>query len=96
MAKNVELLQAKRSVLENLERIKVDLALCIQDGLSDPSGTDYNEILDLIEDAKIIDNWDDLNEAVVRAKTLEIEIAGWLARHGRTSVSFSWPKKANP
>jgi hypothetical protein len=96
MAKNVELLQARRSVLENLARIKVDLALCIQDGLSDASGTDYNEILDLIEEVKIVNNWDDLSEAVIRAKTLEIEIAGWLSRHGRTSVSLPWPKRANP
>jgi hypothetical protein len=93
MAKNAALLHARRSMLENLERIKFDLSLCIQDGLSDPSWTDYNEILDLIEDAKTLETWDDLEEAVIRAKTIETEIASWLSRHGRASVSLLWPKR---
>jgi hypothetical protein len=93
MAKNIELTQARQSVLENLEQIQVDLSRCIGEGMVDSADAYYNEVLGLIEDARTVDNWDELNEAITRSKTLENEIAGWMSRHGRTTLSLPWPKK---
>ena len=93
MVKDTQLLLAKQTILENLEAIQTSLNRCVQEGMIDPDDDYYNVILGLIEDARTVDNWDELMEAVVRAKTLEIDIASWLSRHGRTTVSFNWPKK---
>jgi len=93
MVKDTQLLLAKQTILENLEAIQASLNRCVQEGMIDLDDDYYNEILGLIEDARTVDNWDELMEAVVRAKTLEIDIASWLSRHGRTTLSFNWPKK---
>jgi hypothetical protein len=92
MAKDIQLLLAKQVILENLEAIQASLNRCVQEGMIDLDDDYYNEILGLMEDARTLDNWDEMMEAIVRAKTLEIDIASWLSRHGRTTVSFNWPK----
>lgn len=55
----------------------------------------YNEVLGLLEDARTAENWDELMEAIVRAKTLEMDIAAWMSMRGRTTVSYTWPKRVS-
>jgi len=93
MARDPQLISAKRAFLENLETIQTALIRCVEEGMLDLDDDFYNELLGLIEDAHTLDNWDELSEATTRAKTLEVDIASWLARQGRTTLSLSWPKK---
>ena len=94
MAKAPEFIEAKEDVAENLEAIQLSLIRCVDEGMIDLEDFLYNEVLDLLEDARIVDTWDELMEIVARAKTLEIDVAAWLARHGRNSVSLPWPKRS--
>lgn len=93
MAKDSQLIFAKQAVLENLDTIQMSLVRCVQEGMIDLEDSYYNEVLGLIEEGRTADNWDELMEAVVRAKTLENDVASWMSRHGRNSVSLTWPKQ---
>lgn len=84
---------AKSQVLANLELIQISLVRCIDEGMIDTEATSYNEVLDLIDEAHAVKAWEGLLEVVVRGKTVENDVAAWLARHGRTTVSLLWPKK---
>lgn len=92
MAKNPQLILAKQTVFENLEAIQTSLNRCVEEGMIDLENEYYNEVLGLLEDARTAESLDELREAIVRAKTLEIDIAAWMSRHGRTTLSFAWPK----
>jgi hypothetical protein len=83
---------AQKAVLENLETIQISLTRSIEEGLIDREDNYYNEILRLIESVGGVDNWDDLMRAVVRARTVEMDIAAWMSRHGRNTISLTWPK----
>lgn len=93
MAKIPEYLKAKEDVVENLEAIRFSLNRCIQEGMIDENADHYNELLVLLDEAYISEGWDDLLEVITKAKTLEVDVAAWLSRHGRASVSLPWPKK---
>lgn len=94
MAKDPQFSKAKETVVENLEAIKNSLVRCVEDGMIDTDDYFYNEVLGLLADASIVKSWDELVEAITKAKTLEVDIAAFLARKGRTSVSLPWPKKS--
>lgn len=85
-------LDARETLMGNLETIRDSLVRCIDEGLVDVEDEYYNELLDLIEEAYQVDNWDELMEAVSKAKPLEIDVANWLSRHGRSQIALSWPK----
>ncbi|HSX37411.1 MAG TPA: hypothetical protein VLE95_01100 [Chlamydiales bacterium] len=92
MPKSFQFSIAKETVLKNLETLQMSLVQCVEEGMVDVGNNYYNEILDLLDDAHTLQGWDALEEAIARAKTLEMGIAVWLARHGRTTVSLTWPK----
>ena len=96
MAKNkdaiLKFVRAKEDTIENLEAIKSSLNQCIDEGMIDEDDAYYNELLGLIDDARIVDTWEDLAEIITKAKTLEVDVAAWLSFHGRTSISLPWPK----
>jgi hypothetical protein len=87
-------LEAKETVNENLSTIKFSLIGCIDEGLVDEEDLLYNEALALLEDARVIGNWDEMEELITRAKTLETDVAVWLSMHGRNSVSLTWPRRS--
>ena len=91
MAKNPQFIVAKEDVIDNLEAIQLNLIRCVDEGMIDLEDTYYNEILDLLEDARIVSAWDELMEIVAKGRTLEIDVAAWLSLHGRTSISLTWP-----
>lgn len=93
MANDLAFPQAKSITVENLEMIQTSLLRCVDEGMIDLEDTYYNEILGLIDEAYLVDTWDELMEVIVRAKTLENDVAAWLSMHGRTTVSFPWPKR---
>jgi len=93
MPKNPQFIEAKEDVADNLEAIQLSLIRCVDEGMIDLEDLLYNQVLDLLEDVRIVNTWDELMEIVTRAKTLEIDVAAWLSRHGRTSISLPWPKR---
>lgn len=95
MGKDLLFLEAKDTVIENLEAIRLNLVQCVDEGMIDTDDAYYNEILDLLDDATIVRSWEELMEIITKAKTLEIDVAGWLSLHGRTSLSLPWPKKVS-
>lgn len=93
MVKDARLNSAKQEFLENLDQLQSSLVRSVAEGMLDLGDEYYNEVLGLIEDGVTVDNWDELMEAITRAKTLENDVASWMSRHGRTTLSFTWPKK---
>ena len=91
MVKNVLLRQAKEATLENLRSIQQTLTACVEEGMVDTGDAYYNEILDLLEDTRILTSWDELDEIITLAKTLEVDVAAWLSFHGRTTISLPSP-----
>lgn len=87
----LQFLEAQETTSENLEAIKTVLSGCVEEGMTDPNADYYNELLLLIDEAAISRTWDELMEVVTKAKTLEIDVAAWLAGKGRTTISFPWP-----
>lgn len=85
--------EAKETVEENLEAIRLTLVRCIEDGMIDSEDVYYNELIDLLDEASVCETWEALEEVVSQAKTLEIDVASWLSLHGRTSMSLPWPQK---
>ncbi|MDE3055089.1 MAG: hypothetical protein KGI80_00110 [Verrucomicrobiota bacterium] len=83
---------AKEKTLENLEEMQGMLERCIEEGMIDLEDSYHNELLGLIEEAHLVKGWDELREVITKARTLEVDIAAWLARLGRTTLSFSWPR----
>lgn len=83
--------RAKTLVLQNLESIQISLIRCVDEGMIDLGNERYNEILGLIEEAHLADNRDELQEVIIRSRAYERDIAAWLARRGRTTVSIAWP-----
>lgn len=93
MARDPQFTQAKEDAIDNLKAIQRSLIQCVEEGMIDLEDAYYNEVLGLLEDASIVDSWDELLEIITLAKTLEIDVAAWLSRHGRTSLSLPWPNR---
>lgn len=90
--KILEFLEARGDTVENLRAIILNLTRCVNEGMVDSGDAYYNELLDLIDEATISEGWAELQEVITKAKTLEIDVAVWLAGHGQTSISLPWPK----
>ena len=88
-----EFAHAKSLLIKNLDTLQGTLLACIQEGMMDQEDASYNQIVELVEDAHLVGNWDELVEIVNHSKTFEIDLAVWLARKGKTSLSLQWPKK---
>jgi len=91
MTKKESLHFIKRNILENLETLRLSLVSCVDEGMVDMDDAYYNELLSLVEDIHVVKTSVELSEAVTRAKGLEADIAAFLARKGRTTVSLDWP-----
>ncbi|MBI3901253.1 MAG: hypothetical protein HY324_03770 [Chlamydiia bacterium] len=83
--------QAKHQTVEQLEIVQGLLVRCVAEGMQDLDDSYYNELLGLIDEAKLAESWPDLKDVIEKAKTLEIDIAAWLSRMGRTTTSLDWP-----
>ena len=96
MAKDKDLLQffkARGDTVQNLQAIRLNLSRCVEGGMVDLDDTYYNELLALTDEATLSKTWDELMEVISKAKTLEIDVAAWLANQGQTSISLPWPRR---
>ena len=92
MAKDLQFIESRGDIVENLEAIEINLVQCSDEKMFEFQNIYYNQIVDLIEETRNAATWSELSEIISKAKILEIDIANWLARHGRTSLSLPWPK----
>jgi len=96
MAKDPNILQfleSKGDTVDNLKAIQTNLVRCVDEGMIDLEDRYYNDLIGLIDEASLCDNWNSLSEVITRAKVLEVDVAVWLAQHGQTSISLPWPKR---
>ena len=84
--------QAKDLALENLEAIRMSLIRCVDEGMMDLEDTLHNEVLGLMDELDVLESWPEMEELIIRSKTIEHDIEAWLAMHGRTSISLVWPQ----
>lgn len=89
----IAFLDAKDSAVENLETIRYELDKCVNAGMLDMEDMLYNTLISLMEEASMLKNWEELEELVERAKTIEQDVAAWLSYHGLNTVSLTWPHR---
>lgn len=87
------LLHAKKEVVSLLLELQSHLSHCIEEGMLDETAHDHNELVDLIDEAKLASSWDDLEEVIALARRIEKEIITWDSFHGRSTLSLAWPSR---
>ena len=90
--KLLEFLKLKADVMDNLKAIRENLNRCVDEGMIDFEDEMYNQLLDLLDEASVSTGWSELEEVISKGKTLEIDVATFLANHGQTSLSLPWPQ----
>lgn len=90
--KLLDFLKTKADVIDNLEAIRKNLNSCVDNGMIDFEDSIYNQLLGLLDEASVSTAWAELEEVISKGKTLEIDVAAFLASHGQASLSLSWPK----
>ena len=78
-------------ILENLETLRINLDSCEEMGMIDEDEIIHNEIVDLIDEVKIVDSSTDLFEIIIRAKVIETRIDSWYSKEGITNIELNWP-----
>lgn len=92
MSQDPKFAQAKSDTMDNLQILQTALDRALDQGMIDYESTYYNELLDLLEDARIVKTWEELMEIISLAKTIEIDIDAWVSLRGGDSMSLNWPK----
>ena len=96
MTKDLDFLEARGDTVNNLQAIQMYLLRCVDQGMLDLEDQYYNQLISLIDEASISQNWAELMEVIAKAKVLEIDAAVWLSIHGQTSISLPWPRPPAP
>ena len=87
-----KLLLLKEQIGENIATLQANLVHCIDNlGMIDTESTIYNTTLDLQEDLGFIDNLEELEEIIEKAKDIEKAIDFFLAKEGFNTLCLSWP-----
>jgi len=90
--KEEKFLEAKEDILNNLANLELVVSkLEDQEILIDDSSEFYNQIDDLINNAKTLNTPSELEMVIERAKTFEIKLDVFLAENGISSTEIIWP-----
>lgn len=90
--KELQFIEDKEETIDNLELLQERLDACVDGGMHDPGEEIHNQLLDLIEETVVVQNYAALEEVISHARILETDLDAWLAAKGRTTVSLSWPR----
>ena len=82
----------KHITMENLKSIQMTLNECTSEGMLDEESQFYNELIELLDEARIVKTYPELAEVITKAKILETDIDAWLSMKRRETLSISWPK----
>lgn len=89
--KLLEFLKFKSDVIDNLKAIQLNLSRATDEGMVDLEDDLYNQLLGLIDQASVSENWDEMREVIYRGKTLEADVDTFLSEHGQSTLSLPWP-----
>lgn len=81
----------RENILENLRILQTRLENATDEGMLDVDDYYYNELSDLMEEAKLAKAAEELSEVVYKAKTIETDIDAWLSQRGYTTIGLEWP-----
>ena len=87
-----EFVRDKKDTIINIEAIQVTLNECVNEGMLDEGGQFYNELIELLDEARMIKTYPELAEVITKAKNLETDIDAWLSMKRRETLSIAWPK----
>lgn len=82
----------RQITIVNLETIQITLSECVNDGILDEESQFYNELIELLDQARIVKTYPELAEVITKAKILETGIDAWLSMKRKETLSISWPK----
>jgi hypothetical protein len=82
----------KKDTIINLESIQLTLSECINEDMMDEQDELYNELIELLNEARLVKTYPELAEVITKAKTIEADIDGWLSMKHRETLSISWAR----
>lgn len=89
--KNIKFLEKADQISSNINLLIFNLENCVEAGMLDDGSSYYNTLEDLMDQITSIDTHEELEEIISQAKIIERQIDSWLATHGQTSISLTWP-----
>lgn len=89
--KDPTFVKTRDDILDNLQAMTVQLDACIDSGLIDYGCDYYNTLSELQDDIGVAKTWNELEEIVTRAKTLEKDFDTFLSLKGKSTIGLSWP-----
>ena len=89
--KEEKFLEAKEDILNSLANIEISVSQLEEQNILNDSSEFYNQIDDLIENAKVLNNPSELDMVIDRAKVLEKKLDVFLAEKGVSSMEINWP-----
>lgn len=89
--KEIQFIEDKEEILDNLETLLMWLDACLDGGMHDIDEVIHNQLLDLMDETTIAKEGFELAEVISQAKTIEIDLDAWLSQKGRTTLSLAWP-----
>ena len=93
MQKNKDVFsEYKKQVIENLKCLQDNLGSCEEIGMLDEHETIYNEIVDLLDEARGSETISDLSEIITNARVIETNIDSWLSNTGISNTEIIWPQ----
>ena len=89
--KEEKFLEAKEDILNSLANIEISVSQLEEQHILNDSSEFYNQIDELIENAKVLNNPSELDMVIDRAKVLEKKLDVFLAENGISSIEINWP-----
>jgi len=84
----------RESILENLRILQTRLENATDEGMLDVNDYYYNELSDFIDETNLAKTWEELEEVIYKAKTIETDVDTWISHRGYTTIGLEWP--SNP
>ncbi len=89
--KEKEFLKVKGQILDNLTTLQVAISRYTEEGMIDLANVLYNKVVDLIDETNAMEEIQDLENIVYRARNVETTIDMWLSSVGKDNMELHWP-----
>ena len=89
--KEEEMLKVKEQVLSNLETMQIAISRFTDEGMIDLNDALYNHVVDLLEEARAMEEIEEFENIVILAKKVEVQLDMWLSSVDRDSTELPWP-----
>lgn len=89
--KEEEFLKVKGQIIDNLTILQVAISRYTDEGMIDLESSLYNKVVDLLDETHAMEELNELENIVYRAKNIETTIDMWLSSVGRDNMELHWP-----